>query len=281
MTKVHIVVDSTFRISPEMLAAHSNLHIVPLKLRLGTEEWRETELSTDELLRMAKERNVHPGTSQPAPGDFLNVFEPLIQSGYEIVMIAVAGGLSGTVQGARMAAQMINSKKIQVVDSTTTSVGGVNLTKAALAMALEGLSSEEVAARLLRMARVTKTILIPGELTFLQKGGRIGGAAALIGNILQIKPLLHLDDEGKIAVLDKVRTKKRAVLRAVEEVKKCGDLEYIGIAHIGADEEAAQLSEEFKAAYPKLNVVKDILSPVIAAHVGPGTVGVVYQQKLK
>ncbi|MCE5286047.1 MAG: DegV family protein [Pelosinus sp.] len=280
MKKVHIVVDSTFRISAELLARHSNLHIVSLKLRLGQDEWPETELSADQLLLMAKERGLHPTTSQPAPGDFLKVFEPLIQAGREIVMITVAGGLSGTVQGARMAAKMVNSQKIQVVDSTTTSVGGVKLTEAALQMAAEGLSSVEIAERLTRMAEATNTILIPGELTFLQKGGRIGGAAALIGNILQIKPLLFLDREGKVAVLEKVRTKKRALLRAVEEVKKCGELEYLAIGYIGAEAEAVELSELFQAAYPELSVLTDMLSPVITAHVGPGTVGFVYQQKL-
>lgn len=280
MAKVHIVVDSTFRISPEMFALHNNLHIVSLRLRLGSEEWAETELSADKLLEMAKERGLHPATSQPAPGDFLKIFEPLIQTGREIVMLTVAGGLSGTVQGARMAAKMVNSQKIHVVDSRTTSVGGIKLTEAALAMADEGLCGAEIAARLTGMAKVTGTILIPGALTFLQKGGRIGGAAALIGNILQIKPLLYLDAEGKVAVLDKVRTKKRAILRAVEEVKKCGELEYVAVGHIGAAAEASELRGLFEEAYPEMNVLTDMLSPVITAHVGPGTVGFVYQQKL-
>jgi DegV family protein with EDD domain len=131
------------------------------------------------------------------------------------------------------------------------------------------------------MAKVTQTILIPGELTFLQKGGRIGGAAALIGNILQIKPVLYLDSEGKVAILEKVRTKKRALLRAVEEVKKCGELEYLAVGHIEAETEAAELCQLFKEAYPELTVITDMLSPVITAHVGPKTVGFVYQQKLK
>lgn len=281
MTKVHIVVDSTFRISPNMLAAHSNLHIVPLKVRLGTEEWPETELSANALLQLARERGLHPTTSQPAPGDYLKVFEPLIQKGREIVMIAVAGGLSGTVQGARMAAKMVNSQKIKVVDSTTTSVGGIKMTEAALKMAEQGLPGEEIAAQLTKMAEVTETILIPGELTFLQKGGRIGGAAALIGNILQIKPVLYLDNTGKVALLEKVRTKKRALMRAAEEVRKCGNLEYLAIGQIEAEDEAAELCQFFREAYPDLEVMTDMLSPVITAHVGPGTVGFVYQKKIK
>jgi DegV family protein with EDD domain len=280
MSKVHIVVDSTFRISPEMLDAHRNLHIVSLKLRLGAEEWPETELTAEELLKLVEERGGHPATSQPAPGEFLRIFESIVSTGDEIVVLTVAGGLSGTVHGARTARQMVNRKKIHVVDSRTTSVAGIKLTEAALVMAAQGLTGEEIAVRLERRAQVTGTILIPGALTYLQKGGRIGGATALIGNILQIKPLLYLDQEGKIAVLDKVRTKTRAILRSVEEVKKCGELEYIGIGHVGAEHEIAELVTQLQTAYPDIKVLTDVLSPVITAHTGPDTVGLVYQKKL-
>lgn len=280
MATVHIVTDSIAQIPREMLEQHSNLHIVSLKVRLGDKEWREDELSTAELFQLEKESKQIIRTSQPAPGDFLAVFEPILAAGENIVVITVSGGLSGTVDGARSVANMLDAKRIHVVDSCTASVGMVQLVKAALVMAEQGLTAKEIAQKIEKRVKVTHTFIVPATLNYLHKGGRIGGAAALFGTILQIRPILFLERDGKVAVMDKVRTKQRAVQRMVEELQKYSNLEYVGVGHIDVPEEGEALRSRLKELMPEIPILTASIGSVLGAHLGPGLVGFIFQEKI-
>ncbi len=278
MSNIHIVLDSTTNVPEAMLAAHPNLHIVPLKVIVGDDQWNDLELSNSELFRIAKEKGVHPRTSQPAPGDFVRAFSQA-DEGHAIIMISVSGGLSGTVNGARAAAKEFKGREIYVIDSSTASIGVLRMAEAALRMVADGLPAAGIAERLQLMADATHTLLIPDSLEYLHKGGRIGGAAALFGSILQIKPILTLI-EGKVQVFDKVRTRPRAVARMLEELDKHGELEYIGVAHGEAPEAAQEIYNTVSQRYPGVPVSLSTISPVISAHLGPGVIGVIFQSKL-
>lgn len=279
VSQIHIIVDSIGQVSDEMLAMHQNLHIVSLKVRIGDQEWRENEISTKELFKISKDKSQHPKTSQPAPGDYIEICKPLIEAGKDVIIICVSGGLSGTVEGARSVAKMINEKKIHVIDSGTASVGMVQMAKVALEMALSGSTAKEIVDRLEALEKVTHTFLVPDTLEYLYKGGRIGGASALFGSILQIKPLLYLVD-GKVAVMDKVRTKQRVVNRMLDELQKYKNLEYIGVGQIDVPEEGEALVAQIRALYPNTLILPAKVGSVLGAHLGPGLLGLVFQEKI-
>ena len=279
MSHIHIIVDSIGQIPSEMLAMHTNLHTVSLRVRVGDREWQENDISTKELFGVCQETKQHPKTSQPAPGDFIEICKPLIEAGKEVIIITVSGGLSGTVEGARAVAKMIDSKRISVIDSGTASIGMTQMAKTALEMAAEGKTHWEIAEKMEDMARATHTFLIPDTLEYLYKGGRIGGAAALFGSILQIKPVLYLVD-GKVAVLDKVRTKQRAITRMLEEMQKYQNLEYIGVGDIDVPAEGEALAARIKEMYPNTPILPAKIGSVLGAHLGPGMMGLVYQEKI-
>lgn len=280
MSHIHIVVDTSAQLTKEMFEKHPNLHSVSMKVRIGEEEWPEDEISNAELFRRSKECKQHPQTSQPAPGDFIEICKPLLEAGKEIIVIAVSGGLSGTAQGARSVAKMLDEKRMHVIDSGTASIGMVQLAKGALAMADSGMATSVIISKLLAMVEATHTLILVDTLDYLYKGGRIGGAAALFGTIFQIRPVIHLID-GKVAVLDKVRTKQRAVTRMLDELKRYNELEYIGIGNVDAPLEEETIVERVKEIYPDVPILHAGIGSVLGAHLGPGMIGVVFQEKIK
>ena len=278
MTQTQIVVDSTAGVTPAMLAANANLRVVPLQLIIGSEERAEDSMTAEEMFRLCKERGVHPRTSQPAPGAFMEAFAAA-REGTPVIMITVSGGLSGTVEGARSVARQMGGGHVYVVDSGTAAIGTLKLVEEALALTAAGMPAADVAARLEKMAQSTHTLIVPSTLDYLHKGGRIGGAAALFGAILQVRPVLYLV-EGKVRVLDKVRTQSKALLRVVDEVSRCADPAYIAVAHIGGQETATMVLAQLRQHYPSHAISLTDASPVLGAHLGPGVVGVFYQERL-
>ena len=278
MSQVHVILDSTANVPPQLLEKWRNLHVVPLTVLLNNKQINESELSAADLFTLIQETGVHPKTSQPAPGDFAALFSTIHNSGDSAVVITLSGSLSGTVQSAKMAAQMVGSKNIFVVDSGTTAIGMVQMAEQALTMATAGAGAGRIAVEIEKMADATHTMFVPGTLEYLHKGGRIGGGAAVFGAILQIRPILYLA-EGKVAVLDKVRTRARAVARMTEELKKYPDFAYISVVTIEAKEEALILQQQIQQLYPQIPVLLGEGGSVLASHLGPGLIGLIFQEK--
>lgn len=278
MSQVHVILDSTANVPPQLLEKWRNLHVVPLTVLLNNRQINESELSAADLFTLIQETGDHPKTSQPAPGDFAALFSTIHNGGDSAVVITLSGSLSGTVQSAKMAAQMVGSKNIFVVDSGTTAIGMVQMAEQALTLAAAGAEAGCIAAEIEKMAGLTHTMFVPGTLEYLHKGGRIGGAAAVFGAILQIRPILYLV-EGKVAVLDKVRTRTRAVARMTEELKKYSDFAYISVVTIEAKEEAFILQQQIQQLYPQTPVLLGEGGSVLASHLGPGLVGLIFQEK--
>lgn len=279
MGNIHVVLDSTSHVTDDFLARHKILHKASLRVRIGEREWKEDELSCTDLFAETKRTGIMQQTSQPPIGEFVQMFQEIVDAGDEAIVICVSGALSGTVQGARTAAKMVDEKKIHVLDAQTAAVGLVRLAEIALQMIEENRSVAEIMVVLEAAVKKTHTLLLPDSLEYLHRGGRIGGAAAIFGSILQIKPVLYLT-EGRVTILDKVRTRKRAIQRLIDEVAKVAPLEYIGIVHVEAKEECEEIQSHLEELYPDVRVSLTEAGSVVGSHTGPRTLAFIYQEKL-
>jgi DegV family protein with EDD domain len=273
---LHIIVDSTANLTYQQLAAQANLHVVPLTVAIGDQEWFENQITTREWFAKIDGSGQPIRTSQPAPGQFVQVLAPLVAAGQQVVVITIAAALSGTWQSAKTATDLVDNQRCKVVDSGTTAAGLGQLALAAGLAAEEGATLEEVVGLVTQMAKNTHTLFVPATLEYLQKGGRIGAAAALVGGVLQIRPVLYLVG-GQVAVLDKVRTQPKAITRMVEELAKHPNNEYIEVVHIEAWEEAQQLAARIEQLFPQSKVRVSTGGAVLGSHLGPGLLGIIFQ----
>lgn len=280
MSEIHVVLDSTAHVEPKVLQRYPNLHIVSLQVSLGAKQWAEDELSNAEMFKLIDHSKIYPKTSQPSPGKFLEVLEPLSKQGHTVIIITMSGGLSGTVQSAKTAASMLEEKNIYVIDSGTTAIGMLKMAEAVFSMAQNGMTAPDVVTKLYDIIQATHTMFSPRSLEYLHKGGRIGGAAALFGSILQIKPILYLI-EGRVAVLDKVRTSARAITRMLDELGKYDNIIYIGVVYIGDSEAGQALAEIVRQRHPNTSVSVSTGGSVLGAHLGYGLVGLIFQQRIE
>ena len=272
-----IVVDSTADF-PDATERFENWRTVPLYVRFGQESFRDyVELSPArfyERLRLADEL---PTTSQPTPGDFLSCYEKL--SRYERVLsIHIAGAFSGTVESARTAARELDPDegRIHVLDSGTASAA-IAMLGLAVQRRLEGGTTDEEVAGLVGRYRAQAGLLFTVEtLEFLRRGGRIGRARALAGDMLSIRPILTIQG-AEVVPLKRVRGNHKAFLEFAHEFEaRTRDVPElrVGIAHADAPEKAEALQELVRRTRPQAEVeISTTLGPVIGTHAGPGTVG--------
>ena len=218
-----------------------------------------------------------PFTSQPAPGDFVQVYKKIIDNGDEIISIHISSSLSGTVESATAAKKMLASDRISVVDSYFTSAGLAMQVIAAAKAVQEGKTRDEITAMLEKLRNKIRILFVPATLEYLRKGGRIGGAQALLGTILQIKPILMIKD-GKVDVFEKVRTMKKALGRIVEELPGKGKVN-VTILQAESGETPLILQKLIKERLPESVIEIFELSPVISTHAGPGVVGIAFLEE--
>jgi DegV family protein with EDD domain len=284
MSKVAIVTDSTAYL-PDDLVKEYSITVTPQILIWGTETFQDgVDIQPDEFYRKLETAKTMPTTSQVAIVTMKAAFERLLEAGCDILGIFISAKLSGTMQSATQAREMLPkaAAKIVVMDSDTTAMAmGFHVLTAARA-ALSGATLSECQ-RLAEEARKhTGVYFVVDTLEFLHRGGRIGGAQALLGSALNLKPLLELRD-GRIEAVEKVRTKGKAVSRMIDlVVDQVAGRTPVRLAtlHANAEDEAKSTLE---AAAARLNPVEQILasvSPVIGSHAGPGTVGLAYMAGL-
>lgn len=272
--------DSTGYLTPDILDRFQ-IRVVPLNVTVSEETFSETELATADFLAKLKTISGLATTSQPSVGDFLNVYEALFASGVEeIISIHLSRTLSGTVATAQMARDLASKPGIYVVDSETASLSFGLLGWAAAEWAAAGIPAQVIVQRLGELRKETRLYFIVETLENLRRGGRIGGGAALIGTLLQIKPILFVTEQGKIDVFDKVRSRARAWERVKQELR--ADLAQGGhyricVQHVGIPDVGEKLAIELKAEYPDQDIRVFEAGPVIATHVGQGAFGLSYQ----
>ena len=275
---VKIVTDIEARLTPERMAQY-DITTMPLWIHFGEESYQEgVNITRDEFYERLTGGGEFPKTSQASVGQFIELYRPLVEAGHEIVSLHLSSGLSGTYESATGAAAELSKDgaKISVVDSRQASVAQSLMVWRAAEWAEEGLSREEIVARLQPMTQHVRIFFMVDTLEYLRRGGRIGGASALLGTLLQIKPILTLE-EGLVEAHDKARTRKRALVRLTELVKKtaAGSTSVdLGVTHVQCPEAAEALAEKLSETLKPKRMLVDLLGPAIGAHTGPGLVGV-------
>ncbi|HZK52662.1 MAG TPA: DegV family protein [Desulfosporosinus sp.] len=279
MRKVGIVMDSTGYLTKHILKQFQ-IKVVPLNVNIGDENFFETELSNVVFFEKLSHISGLSSTSQPSVGVFLETYESLFLEGVEdIVSIHLSSAISGTFQSAKMAKDLASSPNIHVFDSRSSALGLGVLAWAAAEWANQGLSALQIMIELHNLIQQTELYFIVNTLENLRKGGRIGGAAALVGTLLQIKPILYFNQHAQIDVFDKVRSRSRAWQRVLEELNRAlssGKRYRICIMHVNIPEEGNALLYELKARFPEHEICLFEAGAVIATHVGPGAFGLTF-----
>ena len=270
-----IVLDSTADF-PEAPARHANMLVVPLYVRFGEESFRDyEELGPDAFYDRLRSAATLPTTSQPTPQDFLAAYEQL--DAYErILSLHIASNLSGTFASAGLAAQELGHDRVRLLDSRTASAAIAMLALAIERRLARGTTDEEIEALVERYARDAGLLFTVDTLEFLAKGGRIGRARALAGQLLNVKPILTITD-GEVVPLTRVRGWNKAMAefsRRFTESTEDGPALRVGIADAQAPERVAELEQLVRDVRPQAQVEHvTTLGAVVGTHAGPGTVG--------
>ena len=278
MASVAIVSDTTHYL-PRDLAQEAGIHQVSLYVGWQGERQRELELDGFDSFyeRLVADPQL-PGTSQPSIGDFLAVWEPLLDAGYDVASVHISSGISGTVETARQAQEILRERGaaegLRVIDSETTGGALGLLLLAASAAAREGADLDGIAERVLAARQALRFWFYVDTLEYLQRGGRIGRARAWLGSTLKIKPILSLGYE--IQPVEKVRTTGRAFERMLAYARELADAGCDGwtVQHIQAPEQAQRLVERCREIFGTEPLFVSELGPVIGTYAGPGLFGV-------
>jgi DegV family protein with EDD domain len=279
MSSVAVVTDSTHYL-PKELIDRFNLHEVSLYVNWDGRTDREADLPDyDEYYEYLRSGADLPTTSQPSVGDFLAVYEPLIEQGHDIVSIHLSGGISGTVRSAEQARDElvergVDPQRIEVVDSATVCAGMAMPCLAASTVAHAGGSAQDCAAAARAVREELKIWFVPDTLEYLRRGGRIGAAQAWLGSALKILPILSLESE--VLPVERVRTSSRAFERMVDylQARKDDGCDAWFVQHIQAIERANALVERGREIFGRDPEYVSEIGPVIGTHAGPGLVGI-------
>jgi DegV family protein with EDD domain len=273
---IKIVTDSTSYLPADEIEKN-DIRVVPLNVHFGEDQvFQEgVTLNHDQFYTMLAEAPELPTTSQPSPGQFLEVFSELAEAGHDVLCIVISSRLSGTYQSALDAKHMLSDANIVVIDSYSTAspLGLMGITAAE--MAADGHTMDEIVARVEQMRRDMKVYFVVDTLEYLQKGGRIGAAAAFLGTLLKVKPILMLD-EGVVKPLDKVRSKRKAIQRLLSELESHvspGQPVQAIAMHAQTPDEARELEAEVRRRFNCHRTFFCEVGPVIGTHTGPGLLG--------
>jgi DegV family protein with EDD domain len=276
MTAVHLVADSTCDISADEAAA-GGLTIVPLKVIIGEEVFADgRDIDAATLYARMRTSTIVPRTSQPTPAEFEAVFSELGGDGGSIVCTTISAEMSGTHSAATQAREALPDLDIRVLDTRTVGPGHHLVVDAVLRAVAAGADAAEVEGLVAAIAATMRLVFTVESLEYLRRGGRIGGARALLGSVLNIKPILEVRD-GTVEPLDRVRTFPRALDRLVDEVSRSA-AEWGGharamVAHADQRDAGLEVARRVGEAAGEPAELIDV-GPVIGCHGGPGAVGV-------
>lgn len=274
---VRVVTDSTSDMPPD-LAAELGVAVVPATVIFGEESFKDgVEISHEEFYRRLAAGKTSPTTTQPSVGDFLEVYKPLIEEGHDVVSVHVSGKLSGTVNSARLAAAELSGATVEIVDTELASAGTTLAAKVAAEAARDGADAASAAEAARSAAAHTEVKFTLDTLEYLRRGGRIGGAQALLGSILSMKPVLKLEG-GEVHPHEKVRSRGKAVARMREIASAGAPYEEIAMMHSSSEEEASAMAAHLAQLTDK-PVLAVHIGASIGAHTGPGALGFALRRK--
>ena len=271
---IQIVADTTCGIPLAQLHAHG-IHVLPQIITFGdTSYCDDTEIDTDTFLAKLAASKQLPGTAAPPPALFTSIFQKILDAGDIALVITPSEKVSGTYRSALVAAEEFQTDRIHVLDTRTIAGGLGSLVLQAKRWAEEGTEIEMLKAKLSEMALREKVYFVVDTLEYLHKGGRIGGAARLVGSVLQIKPILTVQD-GQVETFDKVRTLKQAIATIINinlEICRNNPNGHLTISHCAAEEQAQKLKARLEKELDLKDIPMFVVPPAIVVHVGPGVV---------
>ena len=278
--KTAVVTDSTAYI-PKEIRDKWNIHMIPLNVVFGDVVYQEeVDITAEQFYQLVKEREL-PTTSQPPIGQFVELFERLSQEYDEVISIHLSSGISGTFAGANTASMMVETIKVYPFDSEFSCMPQGLYAIEAAKMALNGDNADKIMLRLEELKKSADAYFMADDLSHLQRGGRLSSAQALIGSLLQVKPLLHFKHK-VIVPFEKIRTRKKALKRIADllgEAAGSGEDYQAVIIHANREEEALEWKLELETLYPNVEFVISYFGPVIGTHLGEGAMGLGWMRK--
>lgn len=275
---VKIVTDSSADL-PAQLVQDLGITVVPLYVRFGEEVYRDrVDISEDEFYQRLLHDPIHPSTIQPTPQDFADVYQKLSLEADGIVSIHISAKLSGTCNSALQGKEMIEKVcPIEVVDSQTLTMALGMISVMAAKSANMGKGLEEVVAEVRQAIPATHLLGLLDTLKYVLLGGRIGKAQALIGSILNVKPLLSLQD-GETVPAGRARTRSKGIDRLFDFVKSASNIQDLAIAYNTTPDEAQALGERIGTIFTKEQIKLARIGPMLGVHMGPGALIVVLRE---
>ncbi|MGP4077728.1 DegV family protein [Halobacillus sp. K22] len=273
--KTAVLTDSTAYLKRETRRAN-DIHMIPLNVIFGHESYQEEmDINADDFYDMVKEGGELPKTSQPSTGLMTEKLEELARDYDAVVAIHLSSGISGTYQGMRAAGDMVDGIDVHVFDSEISCLMQGFYALEAAELANNGETPEQILYRLEVMKQSMKAYFMVNDLTHLHRGGRLNGAQAFVGSLLQVKPVLHFVDT-KIVPFEKIRTRKKALKRILtlfEESIEEGGTYKACIIHANRLDEAKQIKQEIEQQFENVNIEVSYFGPVIGTHLGEGAIG--------
>lgn len=279
--KTAVVTDSTAYLTQEERARYK-IHMVPLSVYLadGTYD-EEVDITASEFYDKVRGAKEFPKTTQPPIGKFVELFEDLAAEYDDVVTVHLSSGISGTFQGAIQAGNMVENINVYAFDSEVACYVQGMFAKEAAKMAEQGASGKEIIARLEELKQTMEAYFIPDDLGHLQRGGRLSAAAALIGGLLQVKPVLHFQNK-VIVPFEKIRTRKKALRRVEEQLMKAvaknANLQAT-VIHANCEGDAREWIVHLSETFPTVDFTLSYFGPVIGTHLGEGAIAMGWMDK--
>ncbi len=271
---IAVVTDSSSDL-PADIARDLGITVVPVGINFGDRAYADGQtIMVDQFYGMLQQESAHPTTTPPPAATYQHVYSSLIGQGFDVLNVTVSAKLSEIFRNAQQAAMGAAPGSIQVIDSGVVSIALGSMAMRAALLAREGRSMAEITASLEQMAPRFAIYITVDTLTYLQRGGRVGRGASMVGGLMNVKPILGLKD-GEIVSLERARSREKAFETIVDLVRKEGPLEEAYVLHAAAADVGAQFAAMIQPMAVGMQVPVLPLGPVVGANVGPGTVGVV------
>lgn len=271
---IRIITDSICDVPKEYVERY-NIRVIPLTVNFGDESFKDgVDLSLEEFLAKLEKAETLPTTSQVPPVEFLSVYKEEAAAGNTVISIHASSLLSGTCTSAMMAKEQLDNDNIHVIDTLGISLGAGLLVIKAARLAEEGVDALEIVKEIEESKKRMKHIFILDTLKYLHKGGRLSLSASVLGSILNVKPILTVEN-GKLELFEKARGMKKAIATVLDTMKENGwtlDGKIVGVNHIASPEYFQLLEEELKKAYNIKEIIRGEVGTVVATHGGPGAV---------
>ena len=269
-----VVTDSTADLPEEWRGRH-DIEVVPLKVLFGQETFRDgVDITNEQFFQRLAASSTLPTTSAPSPGEFAEVYKRLARDHEGCISIHIAAKLSATAEAARVGASSVDGFPVHVIDSETVSMPIAFLCRTAA----ESPSLDRAVAAVQQRVPKTRVLALLDTLRYVEMGGRVSRAQAMIGTMLDLKPLLLVADD-EIKAVDRVRTRSRAITRMVEFFKRDMPVEQLAVMHAQAADEAEVLADRLRAELPDGEVAIGQIGAVLGTHTGPMALGIVYLKK--